>query len=398
METPVNKPLSRWFVLLLSISTGVAVASNYYAQPLLHTIADNLHLTNSFVGIIITVAQLSYAAGLLLLVPLGDLIERRILIISMSFASMIGLLISATAQNIIWLLIGTGIAGFFAVVAQVIVPFAATLASPSERGQVVGTIMSGLLLGILLARTAAGFSSAIGSWRTIYYIAAATLFIITLLLLKTLPRYPALNKMSYFSLLTSTVGQFVKYPKLVTYSLLGALNFTVFSLLWTPSALLLAGDPYHYSDAIIGLFGLVGAAGALMAPYAGKLADKGKSNLTITLGFILLVLSWLPLGFGINSIIALIIGILVLDLAVQSVHVTTMSQVYQLNPESRNRLNACYMVCYFLGGALGSFLSTRIFAQWGWFGVVIAGTSTALLALLLWIILYPKQTEALSHE
>lgn len=389
MSTP-HKPLSRWFVLLLSIATGVSVASNYYAQPLLNTIGHDLHISIGNMGIIITVAQLSYALGLVLLVPLGDLIERRMLIVSMSFASMCGLIISATAHNMQGLLIGTSIAGFFAVVAQIMVPFAASLATPSERGKVVGTVMSGLLLGILLARTAAGLCSNLGSWRTIYLVAAITLFVITLLLLKTLPRYPAITRMTYPQLLLSTFAQFIKYPRLILYSLLGALNFATFSLLWTPIALILAGDPYHFSDAIIGLFGLVGAAGALAAPYAGKLADKGKSNLVITLGFLLLACSWLPLAFSKVSIILLTLGILLLDLAVQTAHVTTMNQVYQLNPEARNRLNACYMMSYFIGGALGSLSSTRLFAHFGWSGIVIAGTITASLALIIWLFFHPK--------
>lgn len=392
-----TKPLSSWFVLLLAIATGVSVASNYYAQPLLNTIGNDLHIPLSNTGIIITVAQLSYAAGLLFLVPLGDLIERRGLIVSMSLTSMLGLLISATAQNMTWLLIGTAITGFFAVVAQVIVPFAASLASPAERGKVVGTIMSGLLLGILLARTAAGFCSYIGSWRTIYFIAAATLFIIIILLLKTLPRYPAPTKMAYHHLLISTIGQFIKYPKLIVYGLLGALNFAVFSLLWTPIALILA-DTYNYSDLVIGLFGLIGAAGALMAPYAGKLADHGKSNLVITLGFILLIASWLPLAFTAFSVILLIIGILILDLAVQSIHVTTMNQVYKINPDSRNRLNACYMLCYFIGGATGSLSSTWIFAHFGWIGVTIVGAITATVALLIWVLFYIQQRGKADNE
>lgn len=386
--TPTERPLSRWFVLLLAMATGVAVASNYYAQPLLHTISHELNVPISATGIIITAAQLGFAAGLLLLVPLGDLFERRRLILVMCLASILGLIICATAQNITWLLIGTAITGFFVVVAQVIVPFAATLASASERGKVIGTLMSGLFLGILLARTAAGLCSSLGSWRTIYIVAAIVLSIITVLLAKTLPTYPSQTKMSYYRLLNSTAYQFILYPKLIVYSLLGALNFMVFSLLWTPIALLLAGDHFQYNDAIIGLFGLVGAAGALAAPIVGKLADKGKSHLTITLGFSLLASSWIAVHFGEHSVAWLTLGILVLDLAVQTSHVTMMSLVYQLNQESRSRLNACYMLSYFVGGASGSMISTPLFASYGWTGVVIAGAITATTALLIWLIFY----------
>lgn len=393
-----TKTLSPWFVLLLSIATGVCVASNYYAQPLLHTIAHDLHIATSHTGIIITVAQFSYAAGLLLLVPLGDLVERRLLIVSMSFISMLGLIICALSPNMTWLLIGTAIAGFFSVVAQVIIPFAASLANPLERGKVVGMIMSGLLLGILLARTAAGICSYFGDWRTIYSVAAVILFIIILLLFKTLPRYPAPIKMKYYKLIISTLGQFKKYPLLILYSLLGALNFAVFSLLWTPMALLLGGPDYQYSDLTIGLFGLFGAAGALVAPYVGKLADKNKSNLVITLGLTLLILSWLPIGFVHLSIVLLIIGVVTLDLAVQATHVTSMNQVYKIDPNSRNRLNACYMLFYFIGGATASFSSTWLFAHYGWLGVSIAGAGIAFIALSIWLIFHPKQSEEPTYD
>lgn len=388
--------LSKWFVLLLAIATGVCVASNYYAQPLLYTISQDLHISEDKTGVIITIAQIAYAAGLLFLVPLGDLIERRKLIISMIFASIIGLIICATAQNLTWLLIGTAISGFFAVVAQIIVPFAAGLATPSERGKIVGTMMSGLLLGILLARTAAGICSHIGSWRTIYMVATGVLLIITFLLLKTLPPHPITNKMGYANLLASTLKQFIKHPKLILFSSLGALNFCVFSLLWTPIALVLSDKPFGYNDFTIGLLGLIGAAGALMAPIAGKLADKGKSHLVITLGFTLLILSWIPLALINHSFILLIGGILILDLAVQSAHVTSMNLVYKLDYDARNRLNACYMFCYFIGGATGSFISTWVFYYYQWVGVSVVGASVASIALLLWIILHPKQ-EAL-HE
>lgn len=388
--------LSKWFVLLLAIATGVSVASNYYAQPLLYTISQDLHISQGQTGIIITVAQVAYATGLLFLVPLGDLVEKKKLIVSMTFASMLGLIICATAQNLNWLLIGTAMSGFFAVVAQVIIPFAAGLATPSERGKIVGTIMSGLLLGILLARTAAGICSYIGNWRTIYIAATVVLFIITLLLLRYLPNHPSTNKMGYHYLLASTLNQFIKYPRLVLYGLLGALNFCVFSLLWTPIALVLSKQPFNYNDFSIGLLGLIGAAGALMAPIAGKLADKGKSNLVITTGFILLILSWIPLVFMKQSFILLILGILILDLAVQSIHITSMNQVYKLDHQARNRLNACYMLCYFIGGATGSFVSTWIFVHYQWIGVSIAGAGVAAIALLIWLIF--QQHKVSIHE
>ncbi|MDR3159719.1 MAG: MFS transporter [Zoogloeaceae bacterium] len=372
-----NKPLSAKFIFLLAVATGGAVASNYYAQPLLHTIALSLQIDDALTGLIITAAQISYAIGLLALVPLGDVLERKRLIISMLLLAVAGLLISAFSQNIVWLLAGTIVAGFFSAVAQVIVPFAAALAKDSERGRVVGVVMGGLLLGVLFARIAAGFASQIGSWRSIYMAAAVMLSAIALLLYREIPFSPASSKMSYKTLLISTLSQFAEHPKLILFGVLGALNFAVFSFLWTPSALMLSSKPYYFNDAIIGLFGLAGVAGAFMAPYAGRWADKGKSSSVMTLGFVLLAFSWLPIYFAPSSIVLFIIGIVALDMAAQVIHISTMSQTHKLNANSRSRLNACYMVCHFLGGAAGSFASTRIFVQLGWTGITAAGVISA---------------------
>ncbi|MDR2689871.1 MAG: MFS transporter [Azoarcus sp.] len=385
---PAIKPLSTEFIFLLAIATGGAVASNYYAQPLLHTIALSLQIDDASTGLIITAAQISYAIGLLALVPLGDVLERRRLIISMLLLAVAGLLISAFSQNIIWLLVGTIVAGLFSAVVQVIVPFAADLAKESERGRVVGIVMGGLLLGVLFARIAAGFASQIGSWRSIYMAAAVMLSVITLLLYREIPFSPAPGKMSYGMLLISTLSQFAEHPKLILFGVLGALNFAVFSFLWTPSALMLSSKPYYFNDAIIGLFGLAGVAGVFMAPYAGRLADKRKSNVVITFGFALLAFSWFPIYFAPSSIALFIIGIAAFDMAAQIIHISTMSRIYALSANSRSRLNACYMVCYFLGGAAGSFASTRIFVQLGWTGVVVAGVINALAGFALCVVCF----------
>jgi predicted MFS family arabinose efflux permease len=384
----INKPLSRKFIFLLATATGCAVASNYYAQPLLHTIALSLQIDDASTGLIITAAQISYAIGLLALVPLGDILERRRLIISMLLLAVVGLLISAFSQNITWLLTGTIVAGLFSAVAQVIVPFAAALAMDNERGKVVGIVMGGLLLGILFARIAAGFASQIGSWRSIYIVAAMMLSVITLLLYREIPFSPAPSKMPYKTLLISTLSQFAEHPKLILFGVLGALNFAVFSFLWTPSALMLSSKPYYFNDAIIGLFGLAGVAGVFMASYAGKWADRSKSNVVITFGFALLAFSWLPIYFAPSSIALFITGIVAFDMAAQIIHVSTMSRIYKLNANSRNRMNACYMVCYFLGGAAGSFASTRIFVQFGWTGITIAGVINALAGFALCVIFF----------
>lgn len=377
--------LSRALILLMATATGLAVASNYYAQPLLHSIAEHFGLTTATAGSIVIAAQLSYGAGLLLLAPLGDLFEQRRLIVSMIAISTVGLLISAFAPSLLWLLIGTTLTGLFSVVAQVLVPMAAGLSDPAERGRVVGTLMSGLLLGILLARTAAGFMATLGDWRSIYLLAAALMALSAVALARALPERHQHAGLRYPALIGSVFRLFVDEPVLRLRSLLGLLSFCLFALFWTPLAFLLAAEPYQYSDAVIGLFGLAGAAGALAANWAGRLADRGKGSLGTTVGLLALVLSWVPLAFAQSSLAALLVGVLVLDLAVQLVHVSNQNAVIALRPEARNRLNAGYITCYFIGGALGSLLGTQLFQAHGWNGIVVAGLVIGAVALAVWL-------------
>ena len=382
---PATTNLSRALILLMATATGLAVASNYYAQPLLHSIAQHFGLTTATAGSIVIAAQLSYGAGLLLLAPLGDLFEQRRLIVSMIAIATVGLLISAFAPSLMWLLIGTTLTGLFSVVAQVLVPMAAGLSAPSERGRVVGTLMSGLLLGILLARTAAGFMATLGDWRSIYLLAAALMALSAIALARALPERHQHAGLKYPALIGSVFRLFVDEPVLRLRSLLGLLSFCLFALFWTPLAFLLAAEPYHYSDAVIGLFGLAGAAGALAANWAGRLADRGKGSLGTTVGLLALVLAWVPLAFAQVSLAALLIGVLVLDLAVQLVHVSNQNAVITLRPEARNRLNAGYITCYFIGGALGSLLGTQLFQAHGWNGIVVAGLVIGGVALVVWL-------------
>lgn len=373
-------------VMLMAFATGVAVASNYYAQPLLHSISSYFDLSYASAGMLVTLAQLCYALGLVLLVPLGDLLEQRRLIVGMLLLSTAGLVLSASSQQIWVLLLGTGITSFFSVVAQVIVPLGAALASPHQRGQVVGSIMSGLLMGILLARTAAGLLSELGSWRTIYWCAAGVMLLTTMVLYIKLPVRKQSAGLSYLQLLASIFRFFATEKIFLWRSIMGGLSFACFSVLWTPLAFLLSQPPYDYSDMLIGLFGLAGVAGALAANKAGKLVDQGKSSQTTTLGCVLLLLSWIPVYFGVHSVVALIVGIVLLDLCVQLVHVVNQNVIYQIKPEARNRLNAGYMLSYFIGGAFGSLASAWIYQQQGWAGVCVLGALLSGLLLVVWLL------------
>lgn len=382
--TKTTQGLSPSLILLMSIATGLAVASNYYAQPLLDTIARNFSLSASTAGFIVTAAQLGYAAGLLFLVPLGDMFERRMLIVSMTLLAAGGMLITASSQSLGMLILGTALTGLFSVVAQILVPLAATLATPDKRGKVVGTIMSGLLLGILLARTVAGLLANLGGWRTVFWVASILMALMAIALWRGLPKMKSDTQLNYPQLLGSVFSLFIHDKLLRTRAMLGCLTFANFSILWTSMAFLLAAPPFNYSEGMIGLFGLAGAAGALGARPAGGFADKGKSHLTTTVGLLLLLLSWLAIWLGHTSVPMLIIGILILDLTVQGVHITNQTVIYRIHPNARNRLTAGYMTSYFIGGAAGSLISASAWQHAGWAGVCLAGTTVAVLNLLVW--------------
>jgi predicted MFS family arabinose efflux permease len=286
-------------VVLLAAATGLGVANLYYAQPLLPSIAGDLGLPGATAGLIVTVSQLGYAAGLILLLPLGDLLERRRLVCVLGLGEAIALLLIGSAPTGGVLLPAAVLVGALAVQAQVLVSIAASLASDEERGRVVGGVMSGLLLGILLARTVAGYVAELGTWRLVYFVAAATMLVQALILWRALPRSRAdAGERSYGALLRSIPAIVREQPVLRLRAAYGALGMGAFSVLWTSIAFLLAQPPYGYGTGTIGLFGLVGAAGALTASVTGRLADRGHVAATTAVASLLLALSWSPLALG----------------------------------------------------------------------------------------------------
>jgi len=377
--------LSSGLVLLMAAATGVAVASNYYAQPLLPTMARAFGVSPAGAGCIVTVAQLGYGLGLLLIVPLGDLVERRGLVVGMSLLAAAGLFTTALAPSLAVVLVGTALTGLFSVVAQILVPFAATLAAPERRGQVVGTVMSGLLLGILLARTVAGALADLGSWRTVYWVGGAAMLLAAAVLRRALPRHHDPAGLSYPRLLLSIAGLFRREPALRLRALLGATIFAAFSVLWTSMGFLLAAPPYGFSAGAIGLFGLAGVAGALAASAAGRLGDRGQGERATGWGLGILLLSWGLLALAPRSLVAFAAGVVLLDLAVQGVHISNQSRIYRLAPEARNRITAGYMTCYFVGGATGSLASAAAYSRAGWTGVTVVGAGVSALGLALWV-------------
>ncbi|MCX4640648.1 MFS transporter [Streptomyces sp. P9-2B-2] len=388
-DTAATRPgLGRGTLLLMSVAAGLSVAGNYFAQPLLDVIGRDLHLSASTAALVVTVAQVGYGLGLLLLVPLGDLLERRGLAVTLTALTAVFLTVTASAPNAALLLTGTALTGLASVAAQVVVPYAATLAAPAERGRTVGTVMTGLLLGILLARTAAGLLAELGGWRTVYWVNAALMLLMAVLLRLRLPALRTTAGLRYPALLRSTLALFRQEPVLRWRGALGALTFAGFSVLWTALAFLMSGPSYGWQESAIGLLGLVGAAGSLSASVAGRLADRGLAHRVTGAAAFLLLGSWglLALGGagGAWSLAALLAGVIILDLSAQAVHISNQNLVYAVRPESRNRLNSAYMTSYFVGGAIGSALTSAVWGAAGWHGVCVLGATLAAVVVALW--------------
>ncbi len=374
--------LSQGMVLLFAFACGASVANLYYAQPVLHSVARSFGTSSGTAGLVVTFAQIGYAAGLAFLVPLGDLFARRWLVPAVLVVAAVGLVVSASAPDIevlaaVGLLVGGG-----SVAAQLLVPMAASLADDEHRGHVVGVVMSGLLLGILLARTVSGIVAELSSWRVVYASAAVLTAVMAIVLARLLPEEGERVRIGYATLLGTTVRLLVTEPVLQVRALLGALGFAAFSVFWTTMAFLLAGAPYHDSDLTIGLFGLVGAGGALCANVAGRWADRGWTKTTTALFAALVAVSFLPLWYGRHDLGSLIVGILVLDVGVQGLQVTNQSIIYGLAPQARSRVNSAYMVCYFVGGAIGSAVGASIYESHRWAGVCVLGTGIGAVATI----------------
>jgi predicted MFS family arabinose efflux permease len=375
--------LRRRLVAVMAVSTGLAVANNYYAQPLLSDIGRSLHMTSGEAGLIVTLAQIGYAVGLMFLLPLGDLVERRTLTVVLSLATGVALLGMAWSPTSGVLLGAAALVGSFSVLAQVLVPFSASLAPERERGRVVGMVMSGLLIGILLARTVAGAIAGAGGFRLVYLIAAIAMGVQALVLRVVLPRYREEHRLSYPALLASVLQLLREEPVLRRRAQYGLLSFGTFSAFWTSMAFLLAHH-YHDSTAVIGLFGLVGAAGAVAATAAGRLSDRGWARPSTLVSSLLLVTSWASMWWGASAVGALIVGVVVLDVGAQGLHITNQGEIYKRRPEARSRLTAAYMVLYFVGGGIGSAGSAFAYDRLGWDGVCLVGGAFAVGALVLW--------------
>jgi predicted MFS family arabinose efflux permease len=381
-----QKRLSRALVLLFAVACGISAANLYYAQPVLGSIAHSFHSNSGTAGLIITLAQVGYAIGLAFILPLGDIFPRSWLVPSVLLITVAGLVVSAFAPNVSVLVAVAFVVGLGSVAAQLLVPMAASLSSDHERGRVVGMVMSGLLLGILLARSVSGVIAQLSSWRVVYVIAAVMTFTFAVVLQRLLPHEVERPHVRYTALLSSAVHYFMTESLLRRRGLYGGLAFAVFSVFWTTMAFLLSGAPYHYNDLTIGLFGLVGAAGALCANFAGRWADRRWTKPTTLVFAAMMAISFLTLWWGRHSLAMLIVGIIVLDIGVQGMQVTNQSLIYRLAPHARSRINSAYMVCYFVGGALGSWIGSMTYEHFHWAGVCVLGAAIGIVATVLAVI------------
>ena len=371
-------------VALIAVATGAVVANLYYAQPVLHQVARSFHSGPGPTSSIITATQIGYAAGLLLVVPLGDIHPRRTLVTRLFWVSAVALVACALAPNL-WLFGLASVAvGGASVAGQVMIPFAADMAPEERRGRVVARIMTGLLLGILLARTVSGLVAQAAGWRAIYWISAGLMVCFALVLWRALPTENPRPQRSYPSLVSSSLRLLLTEPVLRRRAWHGACAFAAFSALWTTIAFLLSGSPYRYSNAVIGLFGLVGAGGIVAANVAGKLADSARATATTVGAGVLLAGSFALLWAGRTSLAPLIIGVVVLDMGTQGMQITNQAVIYTLRPDARSRINSAYMVCYFLGGAAGSVSAGALYGTHGWAGVCLLGTGFGVLTLGMW--------------
>lgn len=366
----------------MALSVGAIVANIYYVQPLLAAMAQTFSVSVGMIGLVAMLTQVGTALGMLVFVPLGDSRDRRALLTALLLGAAAALLGVATARNLIWISIASFAVGAFGAAVHVIVPFAAQLAPEHSRGQVLGTVFSGLLIGILLARTFSGVVASFFGWRSVYVIAAFVMLALMLLLRARLPKVAPQSDMRWPALMRSLVGLVRDHPALRESAFLGAALLSVFSAFWTTLVFLLQTPPYHYGSSVAGLFGLVGAAGALCAPLVGRFADRKGPRFTILLALVTTLASFLLLGVFGKVMAGLIAGVVLLDVGVQSGHVANQTRIYALDANARSRLNTVYMFCYFSGGSLGSWLGALCWEYKGWTAVCAFGIAVMTIALI----------------
>ncbi|MCX7278351.1 MAG: MFS transporter [Burkholderiales bacterium] len=377
-------------VLLLAAAAGLAAAALYYSQPMLGVLASEFNASPGTIGLVPTLTQLGYAAGLLLLAPLGDRFDRRRIILGKAAVLTLALLLAAAAPSIQVLLGASLVIGLSATLAQDIVPAAATLAPEAHRGRTVGTVMTGLLMGILLSRVVSGFVAEHAGWRGMFAVAATSIALLGVAVWRGLPRFKATTQMSYMALMASLFTLWKRYTPLRRAALAQGLLSVAFSAFWSTLAVMLHAAPFHLGSAAAGAFGLAGAAGALAAPLAGRVADRKGPEVVTRLGAALVVASFLAMALGetggSSPLWLIAVGAVVFDLGVQASLIAHQTIIYSLEPAARSRLNAVLMSSMFIGMASGAWLGSLALGQYGWQGVcgLAALAATAALVVRMW--------------
>ena len=381
-------PISRATALLFAGAAGMSVANVYYAQPLLDALARDFSISHAGVGGVVSVTQLGCALALLLLVPLGDLVDRRRLMLAQALllaAVLLAVGTSRSAPVLLFAMLLTGMLG--TAMTQGLIAYAASAAADHERGRMVGVAQGGVFVGLLLARVVAGGIGDLAGWRSVYFFSAGAMLVLAIPLWRRLPVLAAAGRrMHYPALIASMFTLLARDRILQIRGVLALLMFAAFNIFWSVLVLPLSAPPYGLSHTLIGAFGLVGVLGALAAARAGRLADRGGEQQASMAGLVLLLLAWLPLSFMEASLWFLVIGIVLLDLGGQAIHVTNQSMIFRSSSAAHSRLVAVYMMFYAVGSGTGAMAATIVFGAAGWQGVCLLGAGVSALALGFWAI------------
>jgi predicted MFS family arabinose efflux permease len=383
--------LQRKDVAIMAVCTGLIVANIYYIQPLIILVAKDFNIPENVAGSAAYLTQAGYATGLLLLVPLGDMIEKRKQIILVTSVAVLSLIAVAVAPAFWIMQVACFILGLSSIVPQLIIPLAANLADAAQRGKVIGSVMSGLLIGILLSRTLSGAVGAWLGWRCMFWIAAGICIVIIAVVWKRFPKSQPSFSGHYGTLMRSLLTLVKTQPVLREATAISMCSFAVFGSFWTTMVLLFSNEPYQFSSYQVGLFGLAGAAGALAAPLIGGMSDKGNLRRTISGGLGIFLFSLLVLYFSRYHVIGFIIGVILIDIGQQAIHVSNQTRVYALIPEARNRLNTVYMSCSFAGTATGTAIGLYLWKHFNWGGVIAGNIVLIVLAIIILLISARRQ-------
>lgn len=365
MNSPRDISQDKPLLWLMAVACGLCAGANYYCQPLIHSIQQYFNVPESQVALTVTFAQVSYALGLLLIVPIGDMVNKTKFIPLLMFFAAIGLFICAFAINLPMLWLGTSIVGLFSVAAQVLIPLATMAVKPEKTGEVIGFLMSGLLVGLLLSTSLAGLVSNLFHWKLIYALSGIFTLILAFLLKSRLP-YVMSFKMSYPQVFKS-MGLLLKQERrLILRSLIGGFVFAAMSILFSTIALLLTSKTYQLPDVLVGVIPLIGIFGALSTQYVGKLADQGYTTVLTWSGCAIMAVSWYFLYLGGHSLISYILGYGLINLGLAVVHSSNQNIIFRIRPDAKSRINSIYMTMYFIGGACGSALGVYAWHHGGW--------------------------------